>query len=320
MGANLFLGTSSFTANGWQGTFYPRGMKAAEYSSYYAEHFSTVEIDATFYACPAARTVANWEARVPEGFVFAVKAPQVITHEKILRDCGAELGEFLKTMDLLGPKLGPIVLQFPFFGRAVLPDRHAFTDRLVPFLKKLPGGYRFAVEIRNHGWLDAELCNLLRDHRVALVLQDRSWMSDPEKFAFDPITAEWTYIRWLGDRKWVGEEARFDKEVIDRTEELSLLGGLLLPAEEARGVAVRVCEQSLFGVCAGDDCAVSEVVERGGAWGVGGRGGGFDGEEDGGAGGFVWVVGREWHRHSCLCGRRMGRGLAFAISVWCGSV
>jgi uncharacterized protein YecE (DUF72 family) len=217
----LLLGTSSFTANGWQGTFYPRGLKAADYLSYYAEHFSTVEIDATFYACPAERTVANWGARVPVGFLFAVKVPQVITHEKILWDCGAELGEFLKTMDLLGSKLGPIVFQFPYFGRAVLPDRHAFTDRLVPFLKTLPGGYRFAVEIRNAGWLDAELCNLLRDHRVALVLQDRSWMGDLAKFAFDPITAEWTYIRWLGDRKWVGEEARFDKEVIDRTEELS---------------------------------------------------------------------------------------------------
>jgi uncharacterized protein YecE (DUF72 family) len=223
----MLLGTSSFTANGWRGTFYPRGLKAAEYLSFYAEHFSTVEIDATFYGCPAAKTVENWGARVPEGFVFAVKAPQVITHEKILRDCGAELGEFLKTMDLLGSKLGPIVLQFPYFGQHVLPDRHAFTDRLVPFLRKLPGGYRFAVEIRNHAWLDAELMNLLRDHRVALVLQDRSWMPDPEQFAFDVITAEWTYIRWLGDRKWAGDrtpdgkEPRFDRELIDRREELS---------------------------------------------------------------------------------------------------
>jgi uncharacterized protein YecE (DUF72 family) len=217
----VLLGTSSFTADGWQGTFYPRGLKSADYLAFYAEHFSTMEIDSSFYGCPAGRTVENWAARVPDGFVFSVKVPQVITHDKILRDCDAELGEFLKTMDLLGAKLGPIVFQFPYFGRAVLPDRHAFTDRLVPFLKKLPGAHRFAVEIRNAGWLDAELCNLLRDYRVALVLQDRSWMSDPAEFKFDPITAEWTYIRWLGDRKWVGEEARFDKEVIDRSEELS---------------------------------------------------------------------------------------------------
>jgi len=89
---SLLLGTSSFTANGWRGTLYPRGLKAADYLAYYAEHFSTVEIDSTFYACPAERTVANLGARVPEGFVFAVKVPQVITHEKVLRDCGAELG------------------------------------------------------------------------------------------------------------------------------------------------------------------------------------------------------------------------------------
>ena len=156
---------------------------------------------------------------MPDGFLFSVKVPQVITHEKILRDCDAELSDFLRTMDLPG-RNGAVVFQFPYFGRAVLPDRHAFTDRLVPFLKKLPGAHRFAVEIRNAGWLDAELCNLLRDYRVALVLQDRSWMSDPAEFKFDPITAEWTYIRRLGDRKWVGEEARFDKEVIDRSEEL----------------------------------------------------------------------------------------------------
>jgi uncharacterized protein YecE (DUF72 family) len=153
--SRIFLGTSSFTANGWQGTFYPRRLRAADYLAYYAEHFSTVEIDSTFYACPAERTVANWAARVPEGFVFAVKAPQVITHEKVLRDCGAELGELLNTMDLLGAKLGPVEFQFPYFSKSVLPDRHAFTDRLVPFLKKLPGGYRFAAEIRNAGWLDA---------------------------------------------------------------------------------------------------------------------------------------------------------------------
>jgi uncharacterized protein YecE (DUF72 family) len=188
----FFPGTSSFTASGWQGTFYPRGLKAAEYLSYYGQHFSSVEIDSTFYACPADRVVANWGARVPEGFVFSAKVPQVITHEKVLRDCSGELGEFLKTMDLLGPKLGPLLFQFPYFGRGVFPDGHAFTDRLVPFLKSLPGGYQFAMEIRNRDWLDAELANLLREYRVTLVLQDRSWMADPDELKFDPITAGWT--------------------------------------------------------------------------------------------------------------------------------
>jgi uncharacterized protein YecE (DUF72 family) len=109
----------------------------------------------------------------------SVKVPQTITHEKVLTDCDAELTEFLDTMDILGPKLGPIVFQFPFFNRAVFRDRHEFTDRLVPFLKKLPSDHKFAIEIRNRTWLDAELANLLRDHKIALVLQDRSFMPSP---------------------------------------------------------------------------------------------------------------------------------------------
>ncbi len=217
----MMLGTSSFTASGWEGAFYPKGMKQAEYLAFYAEQFRTVEIDATFYGCPSERTVAQWNARTPEGFVFSVKLPQMITHEKVLRDCDAELSEFLTTMEGLGPKLGPMIFQFPYFSRAVFRDRHEFLDRLVPFLKKLPENHKFAVEVRNREWIDAELASLLRDHGMALVLQDRSWMNDPAEWKFDPITAAWTYIRWLGDRKWIGEVTqRWDKVVVDRAEEL----------------------------------------------------------------------------------------------------
>ena len=114
-----------------------------------------------------------------EGFIFSVKAPQTITHDKVLVACDAELKEFLDTMDILGDKLGPVVFQFPFFDKWKIKDRQDFTDRLIPFLKKLPTAHKFAIEIRNKKWLDAELANLLRDHNIALVLQDRSWMPDP---------------------------------------------------------------------------------------------------------------------------------------------
>jgi uncharacterized protein YecE (DUF72 family) len=217
----VLLGTSSFTASGWNGSFYPRGMKPADYLAFYAERFHTVEIDSTFYACPAARTVENWATRTPEGFVFSVKVPQTITHDKVLVDCDAEFSEFLETMDILGPKLGPIVFQFPFFTRSVLRDRHEFTDRLIPFLKKLPNR-KFAIEIRNRPWLNAEFANLLRDRGIALVLQDRSWMQNPAELDFDPITADWTYIRWLGDRREIeAQTMTWDKAVVDRTAELS---------------------------------------------------------------------------------------------------
>jgi uncharacterized protein YecE (DUF72 family) len=157
----------------------------------------------------------------PEGFIFSVKVPQVITHEKVLKGCDADWAQFLDSMDLLGKKLGPIVFQFPFFSRSAFRNRHEFLDRLVPFLRKLPDSHKFAIEIRNPDWLDAELANLLRDQRIALVLQDRSLMPSPSALDFDPITTGWTYIRWLGDRKAIEERTTtWDKTVIDRTAEL----------------------------------------------------------------------------------------------------
>jgi uncharacterized protein YecE (DUF72 family) len=153
----ILLGTSSFTASDWDGVFYPKGMRSANYLSFYAEHFRTVEVDSTFYGCPSARPVNNWGARTPEGFIFSVKIPQVITHEKVLADCDADLKEFVDTMSILGPKLGPIVFQFPFFNRSIFRDRREFLDRLVPFLGKLPKSHKFAIEMRNRDWLTTEM-------------------------------------------------------------------------------------------------------------------------------------------------------------------
>jgi uncharacterized protein YecE (DUF72 family) len=218
----IFLGTSSFTVSGWAGSFYPKGMRPADYLGFYAEHFQTVEVDWTFYACPSSQTVSNWAARTPEGFIFSVKISQVITHDKALAGCDVELAEFLKTMDVLGNKLGPIVVQFPFFNRSAFHDRHEFLDRLVPFFAKLPERYKFGLEIRNRNWLDSEFANLLRDRKIALVLQYRSWMPSPSELKFDPITAGWTYIRWLGDRKAIEERTMtWDRTIVDRTTELS---------------------------------------------------------------------------------------------------
>lgn len=219
---SILLGTSSFTATSWEGSFYPKGLRSSDYLSFYAQHFHTVEVDSTFYACPSAQTVGNWSSRTPDGFIFSVKVPQVITHEKVLVNCETEFQQFLEAMLLLGQKLGPIVFQFPFFSRTAFRDRHEFTDRLVPFLNKLPDAHKFAIEIRNRNWLDAEFANLLRDHRIALVLQDRSWMPNPSELKFDPITADWTYIRWLGDRKAIeAQTMSWEKIIVDRTEELT---------------------------------------------------------------------------------------------------
>jgi Protein of unknown function DUF72 len=87
----IHLGTSGFTAPGWQGSFYPTRMKPADFLGFYAEHFSTVEVDSTFYGTPSPHVVSARQVH------FSVKIPQIITHEKLLADCDAELKQFIDT-------------------------------------------------------------------------------------------------------------------------------------------------------------------------------------------------------------------------------
>lgn len=219
----LFLGTSAFTASGWPGSFYPPGMKAAEYLTYYATQFATVEIDSTFYGCPSPSTVSKWSARTPEDFIFCVKIPQAITHEKVLVDCDSEFEEFVKTMGILGPKLGPMVFQFPSFDRWKFPKQEGFLAVLTPFLKKLPSDHKFVVEIRNKNWLDARFADVLREHSVALALTDTSFVPRPWelKEQFNMITADFAYVRWLGDRHGIEKITQvWDKTVVDRKDDL----------------------------------------------------------------------------------------------------
>jgi uncharacterized protein YecE (DUF72 family) len=99
---SIFIGTSAFTAAGWEGTFYPEGTKPADFLCYYAQHFNSVEVDSTFYRMPTKTTVQGWANKTPDGFVFAAKIPQVITHEKVLVDCDAEFQQFIALLSKLG--------------------------------------------------------------------------------------------------------------------------------------------------------------------------------------------------------------------------
>jgi uncharacterized protein YecE (DUF72 family) len=181
-----------------------------------------VEIDSTFYRTPAPKTVAGWADKVPAGFVIAAKVPQVITHEKCLLDCHDDFAEFVDSMDLLADdKLGPLLFQFPYFNKDTFKTGDEFLTRLKPFLKALPKGYKFAVEIRNKTWLNARFADLLREYGVALVLQDQSWMPLPAAMPFDYLTANFTYIRLLGDRNGIEKQTKvWDKVVVDRSKEL----------------------------------------------------------------------------------------------------
>jgi uncharacterized protein YecE (DUF72 family) len=155
--------------------------------------------------------------------VFAAKIPQVITHEKVLVDCDDDLKHFLDTMTALGDKLGPLLFQFGYFNRSAFKSGAEFLARLKPFLKKLPKDFGFAVEIRNKSWMDAEYVDLLRENNVAMALIDQSWVPRPweMKEKLNLITADFTYVRWLGDREGIEAETKtWDKIIVDRTSDL----------------------------------------------------------------------------------------------------
>jgi uncharacterized protein YecE (DUF72 family) len=217
------IGTSAFTAAGWETAFYPAGTKPADYLSYYATKFHTVEVDSTFYRTPSVATVNGWERKIPKGFLLAAKVPQIITHQNVLQDCDEDLKHFLETMDLVGDKLGPLLFQFGYFNQTVFRSGEDFLSRLQPFLKNLPKGYKFAVEIRNKNWLSKPFFDLLRAHKVAYALIDQAWMPRPSAIfeKFDPVTADFTCLRLLGDRKGIEQKTKvWDKVIVDRSKEL----------------------------------------------------------------------------------------------------
>lgn len=149
--------------------------------------------------------------------------PQIITHEKVLVNCDSEMDKFVKTMELLGPKLGPMVFQFPLFDRWKFPKQDGFLAVLAPFLKKLPTEPQFAIEIRNKSWLDGRFAGMLREYNVALVLTDTSFVPRPweMKEQFDMVTADFLYVRWLGDRKGIEKQTTtWDKAIVDRQQDL----------------------------------------------------------------------------------------------------
>lgn len=236
----LRIGTSSWSAPSWQGVFYPAGMEPVDYITHYAREFDTVEIDATFYRIPSARMVDGWRERTPERFTFAAKMPQVITHEKFLEDCDQETGAFIKVMERLGDRLGPLLLQFRYFRKAEFPDADPFIDRLERYLPKLPAGRKFVVEVRNKHFVVPRLLDLLHRHGVALALIDHPWFYRIDELMRRPgiLTADFVYIRWLGDRHGIERKTKtWDKLIVDRASAIdSWIGAIRTMNERAGGV------------------------------------------------------------------------------------
>jgi uncharacterized protein YecE (DUF72 family) len=180
----LFAGTSGFAYREWIGPFYPERLPAAEMLRYYAGKLPSVEINNTFYRLPKPSLLEAWAAQVPEGFRFALKASQRITHRKRLRDVAEETDYLLRTSAALGPRLGPILFQCP-------PNLALDLERLDRFLDLLPPGTRAALEFRHPSWRDPAVAERLRSRDVALVSVD----AEDAPARVEPATASFGYLR-----------------------------------------------------------------------------------------------------------------------------
>ena len=200
----LRLGTSGWAYKDWIGNFYPEKTPQSKWLEYYVTQFNTVEVDSTFYAIPPRERVEKWRETAPEGFEFALKVPQVITHEKSLRDCDDEMREFLDVISVLGKHLGPVLFQFPYGFK---PDR---LEDLLMFLDQLPlHDFRFVVEIRNRGWFKTKLLDELAARNIPSCNVDHPWM--PRR---TDVTGSFVYVRFLGDQDKITEfgATQFDRQ------------------------------------------------------------------------------------------------------------
>src|SRR5579864_4860166 len=205
----LMAGTSGFSYKEWVGHFYPKQLAASEMLRYYAAHFSTVEINNTFYRMPAESMLTQWSDQVPDHFVFTLKAPRRITHDKRLRETELQLAEFLRRAGALGNKLGIVLFQLPPYLKKDLP-------RLQNFLDQLPPTRRAAFEFRHASWQDDDVYEALRSRSAILCVTDTDEGDTP--FV---ATAECGYVRLRRThyddsdlRAWV---ARIAAEALVRT-------------------------------------------------------------------------------------------------------
>jgi uncharacterized protein YecE (DUF72 family) len=216
MAGTVLVGTQGWSYPAWVGPFYPPGTRTADMLRVYARGFRTVEVDATFYATPPEPVVRGWAARVPHGFSLSLKVPQEVTHERRLVDAQAPLDKFVERARLLGPNLGPLLLQTP-------PDwtpNAAARDVLAAFLTILSRDLKWAIEFREPGWLDDATVALLAEHGVALALTDGRWLKRERVLALAARpTADFAYVRWLGPDRRLTDYSRIQ---VNRDRDLAL--------------------------------------------------------------------------------------------------
>ena len=214
----VYIGTSGWQYRHWRGPFYPRRVRGLDDLAFFAERFQTVELNGTFYKLPEAETFEDWASRVPDGFVFAVKASRFLTHIKRLREPEEPVERLMDRAEHLGKKLGPVLLQLPPQLRQDLGRLEATLEAFQNYarhsrragLKPAPTGraegrahasVRVAVEFRHASWFTSETREVLERHDAALCIADGTQVGARHAVPLrtpEWRTADWGYLRFHG--------------------------------------------------------------------------------------------------------------------------
>jgi uncharacterized protein YecE (DUF72 family) len=182
----IHVGTSGWSYKEWKGSFYPADLPSDDMLRYYATRLPTVEINNSFYRIPKEKVLLEWADQVPAEFRFVLKASRRITHINRLANEDGSLEYFLRTVNVLGARLGPTLFQCP-------PSLRKDMARLRDFLALVPRTWRAAMEFRHASWFTDEVYDALRGHDIALVAVEE----DEGEGAGAPLvpTASWGYLR-----------------------------------------------------------------------------------------------------------------------------
>jgi uncharacterized protein YecE (DUF72 family) len=187
----IYVGTSGWNYSHWKEVFYPPICAKSQWLQFYAQKFTTVEVNATFYRLPKPETFENWRRTTPERFRWAVKANRYITHVKRLSDTGEPLERFFSAAQTLEEKFGPVLFQLP----PGLAFHEGLLDEFCDNLKKY--NHPSAFEVRHKSWLTDRVLAKLEECRVAFCISDTAGRYPYE----EAVTADFIYIRLHGSRK-----------------------------------------------------------------------------------------------------------------------
>jgi uncharacterized protein YecE (DUF72 family) len=224
-GCKFFVGCSKWGRKEWTGHLYPEKAKERDFLTHYAKYFDSIELNATFFSLPERDRMEKWLDQVKQSgntdFLFVPRISRTISHIKRLRECEAELAQFIHAVEGFGSHLGPMLLQ--------LSDNFGpkYFEPLKNFVKRLPKEHHFFIELRHPDFLSDvierdRVFELLAKHNVGVAMSDTSGRRDCVHME---LSTRELFVRFVGhgDINRASDFARVD-EWVERISELIELG------------------------------------------------------------------------------------------------